>query len=486
MKKSQIAFRISIPGIILLFVLFNCTKRQLKNRIPDNALVVSGSRYMLPADFTHRLRFTPHRSLRGMTLPKKRELYLQPLIYELLFANAADQLHLDTNQVYQLKLREIKKDYVREELYQKEVGERVKVSKDQIKEALDRYQHELTLSYLSFETREEAQYAHDLISSGEATFDEVVGILRKPGAKAPKINVKWGQLVPSVEDSVYRLKQGEVTGIIGAQKGFLIMRLDTVTQVEPAPNETPIKRLEKVQKTLKDRDLDIASDKYVQQVMSKVNINVNHAGAKLLEQYVKAHQPEPPSDSLARKPVESKEIRKLLQYSKGELNKPLVHFDGIKWTIKQFLEIAYARGIRLPDKPKPVPPWIKQTLGQLMEDEVLARKGFAQHLDTTATVRHQVNRWDNYYSSRLYTSYLGKQFTSDSVDTKQIANLIDSLNTVYHPKIDSTILNKLPVDNTEMIAIKRGYPNRIAVPPYPNVLLEFELAMKDSTHKSTH
>jgi len=342
----------------LTFLIISCGQKKPENKIPVDALVKVGSRYMMPEDFTHRLRFTPHRPLKGMTMPKKRELYLKPLIDEALFANAAGSLDLDTNRVYQLKLREIKKDYVREQLYKKEIGDSVHITQDEMQTALYRSQHQLTLDYLPFETKEEAQYAEDLIHSGEATFDEVVSILDTTGAKPPHIDVRWGQLIPTIEDTVYNLKQGQTSGIIETPRGYLIMRLDTTKQVIPSAAKSPEELAGKVRNVLQERLLDSASSQYIQNVMRNIDVKVNKDGISVLEQYVKAHRPEPPSDSLKQTTSEDKEIRQLFGYSSQQLHKPLVNFGDHEWTIREFLEIVYARGVSLPDKTKPVPPWI--------------------------------------------------------------------------------------------------------------------------------
>lgn len=480
MQKSKRYLKEATSVFLISVLFFSCGQRQPENKIPANALVTVGSRYMMPEDFTHRLRFTPHQPLKGMTLPTKRELYLNPLIDEALFANAASSLNLDTNRVYRLKLREIKKDYVREQLYKKEIGDTTHITQAQLRTALFRSQHQLTLDYLPFETKKEAQYAEDLIKSGEATFDEVVSILDTVSAKAPHIDVRWGQLIPSIEDTVYNLKQGETTGIIETPSGYLIMRLDTTKQVIPSAAKSPEELVGKVRQVIKERLLDAASSEYIQNIMRDIDVKVNQDGVEVLEQYVKAHQPMPPSDSLQQTTTDDKEIRQLFGYSSQQLDKPLVNFGDHEWTIREFLEIVYARGVSLPDKTKPVPPWIKNTLGEMMRDEVLADEGFQQHLDTTATVRHQVNRWDNFYSSQLYADYLLQNFSNDSAYVSVVSQKLDSLSTAYPPQIDYKTLHQLPVDNTEMIAVKRGNPTRLAVPPYPNSFLQLELSKKDS------
>jgi|GEM_PF-3515496 len=477
MKENRMLI---IVGILFIFV--QCGHKDQDVNIPKDALASAGGHYVMPKDLAYRLEFTPHRPLPGLSPLEKKKTYLQPLIDEILLAGASADLRLDTNRVYQLKINEIEKDEVRETLYFQEVQGKTDISDNQYAEALHRSKQELLLNYMTFRTREEAEYIRSLLARGEANFQEAFEIVYKAGLEPPSVNVRWGQMHPQVEDQVYGLEKGQVTDIIETSDGFMIMQLDSVKDITPRSTEKYEEHMRKVRQQLEERVLDEASSTYVQNVMENISPQVNGEGISILQQYIEQRQPQKSRrnpDSLQTR-LPTREIRWELTLPRSKVQTTLVTFNEQTWQVRDFLEIALGRGLEMPDKTKSVPLWLKNTLEQFMRDEVLANIGYEQGLDTTATVRHKVNRWRNYYRSNLYAEYLEAQLSDNTNYATMMKKTLDSLKTVYSPRVDSQRLKNLKLNETQMIVMKRGSFNRLAVPPYPQSFLDLHYPAGDT------
>ena len=469
-----------------LLVIVQCTQKDKSKKIPSDALASAGSQYIMPNDLSYRLEFTPHRPLPGLSPQEKKEAYLQPLIDEMLMAAAAADLRLDTNRVYQLRVREIEKDEVREALFFEEVGDKTEVTEDQYAEAVQRSKQELLVNYITFRTREEAEYIRSMLASGEATFQEAFEIVYKAGLEPPSVNVRWGQMKPEVEGQIYNLEPGQVTDIIETGNGFMIMQLDTVKNITPRSTEDYEKHVRKVRQQLEERVLNEASREYVLGVMGDVSIDVDNEGISILNQYIEQRQPEKPErnpDSL-RAQLPTREIRWKLNLPREQRQQKLVTFDSRTWQVQDFLEIALGRGMKMPDKSKSVPVWLKNTLGQFIRDEILANVSYEQGLDTTATVRHKVNRWENYYRSSLYTEHVESQLSESNSYTTALKSKLDSLRSIYPPRVNRQQLRQIDLMESQMIVMKHGSFNRLAVPPYPQSLLQLHSPLQDTQTQS--
>lgn len=478
MKIQKTVFLLSASLLLL-----HCSPKDQTNQIPSDALASAGQQYVMPKDLAYRLEFTPHRPLPGLSPAAKKEAYLQPLIDEMLLAEAAADLRLDTNRVYQFKVKEIEKDEVREALYFADVESKTNITDQQYSEALRRSRQELLLKYMTFQTREEAEYIRSLLARGEANFQEAFEIVYKAGLEPPSVNVRWGQMQPQIEDRVYGLEKGQVTDIIETPEGFMIMQLDSVKDVTPRSTEKYEEHKRKTRQRLEERVLNKASKEYVLSAMEEVSIDVNNEGISILHQYIKQRQPEKPQQTnpdTLRAALPTREVRWKLDLPPEEKKTKLATFDNRTWTVQDFLEIALGRGLKMPDKSKAAPVWLKNTLGQLIRDEVLADIGYQRGLDTTAVVRHKVNRWENYYRSNLYAEYLESQRQDSGEFTSAMRQTLDSLKTVHPPQINEKQFQQLDLNDTQMIVMKRGSFNRLAVPPYPQSFLKLHYPVQDS------
>lgn len=463
-------------GVILLTLLFACQPTR-EPRIPEEALAVTGDRYIMPSDLEYRLRFTPHRPLKEMSDHQKRLHYLQALIDEAMLATRAAPLQLDTSQVYRLQMREIEKDEVREALYKRQVRNKTTIPEQAYREALQRSKQERVLEYISFQTRDEAEYARNLLSSGEASFQELYEIVYKAGLEPPTMPIRWGQLPPAIEDSVYTLQPGETSGILDTGQGFLLVRLQEIRDVTPKDPEKYRKQMNRVRRQVEDRILESASQEYISEALQGIQAKVQKPGLEVLQNYLhKVISTEKPGrgDRLFTVPGEWE-----TDLPEQDLGESLVEFNGDRWSAKDFLEVVYGRGVRFPDSTEAIGPWMREKIGILVRDELLAREGYDQGLDTTKTVRTKVNRWDNYFRSRLYLDYLKSQTPSQQAYRKSLRAQLDSLSHGLQISVDSTRLSGLTITPMQMTVVKRTTTSRLAVPPFPSSLLEVRV---DSSH----
>ena len=189
----------------------------------------AGNVYISTDEFVKRFEMLPGLFRHpGGRLEEDKLVFLYSLIGEKLLAQEALARKLDTNTAFRASLGEIRTMLARDELYRREISNKVSVSRSEIREGIARARKELIVSYLFFDREEDARQARKRLSRqsdlASLTFDPSVSFLRDT------ITVSWGAAQPEIEEAVFALKGHEISPVVQAGPGFYIL---TVLDAHP-------------------------------------------------------------------------------------------------------------------------------------------------------------------------------------------------------------------------------------------------------------
>ena len=125
----------------------------------------AGNVYISTDEFVKRFEMLPGLFRHpGGRLEEDKLVFLYSLIGEKLLAQEALARKLDTNTAFRASLGEIRTMLARDELYRREISNKVSVSRSEIREGIARARKELIVSYLFFDREEDARQARKRLS----------------------------------------------------------------------------------------------------------------------------------------------------------------------------------------------------------------------------------------------------------------------------------------------------------------------------------
>ena len=241
-------------------------------------------------DLKSRLQETPEAYQQYIATAEGRRQFLNLLIREKVLLSEAKTLGIPHDPAYQKAIEKFKLDWSRrlqeyEETLQVESALRQLRAKELAATDTDvdkyfndhraDYDHplEITVSHILLSSESDAQAALARVKSGEP-FERVARDMSKDPATAVHggklAPIKRGTLVPEFEDAAFKLRVGEVSGIVKSQFGFHIIKKLAEKQL-PARPESEVKEEIRTQ---------LERDKFNQWVAAKQSV----LGVKVDEQ----------------------------------------------------------------------------------------------------------------------------------------------------------------------------------------------------------
>lgn len=234
----------------------------------------------------------------------QKKNYLNDLIMEKLLYKKALKDNLDKDKETQDVIAEATKKIIIARLVEKEVEKKVKVSDGEVKKYYDEHSEEFMLperwraSHILVDTLEEANAIKQKLTEG-ASFDELAKENSKDTTAKMGGDIGYfskGQLVPEFEEECYKLKVGEVGGVVKTQFGYHIIKLTDKKDPEVQPLESVKDMIRRELERDKKKDL---LDKMMSDVKNAAKIAINE---KLLDEEIKKDAPQAkPAENAAEK-----------------------------------------------------------------------------------------------------------------------------------------------------------------------------------------
>jgi len=353
---------------------------------------------------------------------------LYSLIAEKLWALEAENLHLDTAEIMQTTFKALEKMHVRDALYKVEIKNKVHVTNQEIVTELKKYFAELNLNFIFSPDSFTIYGNYDSLRSG-TPFSRLLNIKEED---LPLLKIKYGDLVESIEDTVYKLNKGEFTAPIKTNSGWMIFRL-IGTNVSTPPNENLNESTNKVKKILKERKTDKIYNEFFYKFFHDKKVTTNgelfwSISDKISELMHSKKIDQKISDS-ENVFLDASDILKIeSELGSDTLKMVFIDFDQDPFTVKDFLRYFIFEGF-YSDKVEPeiIAAKLNARTKTLIEQELLAREGYKRGLQNLPEVKRSIEMWQMNYLSKILQAQFADSIKINDEEMKEYSSSNDTL-----------------------------------------------------------
>jgi len=195
-----------------------------QNRLGKGNVAKVGNNVITGEEFTERYEFTPQfrKQIKQMRNSLKLE-FLYSLIAEKLWADESAVEGLDKTDAIKFAGEQIEKMFVRDELFSREIKEKVQISDLELIRGTARSNIKLKVNFLFSEDKEEIFNLYKLLNEG-VPFDTILTESPEMDEQKTPMDIVFGQMEESTEDSLYSLKINGYTSPILTPDGWYIFR----------------------------------------------------------------------------------------------------------------------------------------------------------------------------------------------------------------------------------------------------------------------
>ena len=216
--------------ISFLFICTACTKME-EQKGPYLAKV--GKMKIMQADLEREMKNLPDFAQQLFKGSEGKERFLNELVKKELLYQEAIKRGLDKNAEYKHKVEDFKKITLIEQLLEKEIEAKTKLTDEDIKAYYDEHKEDFSpfnkirLSLIRVKTEEEAKNILEKLKKGEdfAKIAKESSIDTNSAKNGGDLGYfSKGRMAPLFEEAAFKLKKGEVSDIVRTSFGFHIIK----------------------------------------------------------------------------------------------------------------------------------------------------------------------------------------------------------------------------------------------------------------------
>lgn len=371
-----------------------------------------GSTLLSEDEFLERYELTPVFGKQNKSNKGENKLkFLYTLIAEKLWALQALEEKLDTTDAMKITYESFLKMFVRDFLYQKEIRSQVNISEQEILTAYARNSTKLYVNYLISEDKNEIDYLYAFLKKG-IPFDTILAESPEFLEQTSPLEIVYGQMDESTEDSLYRLRKGEYTSPILTPDGWYIFRLTNRVEnllLEADERDNSFKTAKQIVQTRKERKLYL---KFYENYFKGIQVDVDAELLKSLTLQLSRilhdksiRYQNKPNDKIYLEPLEVAQI--LQYYPTDTLNQILVKFSDDPVTLKKFILSLGFDGFSVTETSlENVFKKLNSRTRSFIEKELLSREGIKRGYQNEPNVKSSLKIWfDNYLFQMLQSRF---------------------------------------------------------------------------------
>ncbi|MFO7524924.1 MAG: peptidyl-prolyl cis-trans isomerase [Ignavibacteriaceae bacterium] len=416
----------------------------------EDYLAKAGYKTITTSEFIERYEMTPgfRRHVKGMEESTQLE-FLFTIVAEKLFALEARELRLDTTEVITFSTRAFEKMFVRDALFQREVKNKISVTEEEIILAAIRNASRLYVNFLFSEDEEEINQLYHYLNQG-VPFDSILAESPERNEQLSPIQVTFGQLEESIEDSVFNLKVGDYTKPLLTPDGWYIFKLVNRSEnifITEGDKDEAMKTLIRI---VEGRKLRKRQAEFYLEFFSDQKVEVNPAIFESLAQkisviveYKKNNFDIKQDDPVHFDAYDVISIEN--QFGEDTLSMPFIKLDENPISTQEFIRSIAFDGFNITDyKLNFVRASLDLTTRRVIEYELFYREGIKRGYQDLPEVKNEVERWvDNYLFQKLQNRIVD----SINVTDQEVKDYYEMLN---QPKHFPVIVNIIEVLTSEL------------------------------------
>lgn len=389
---------LSVIFVRVLFIL-SVTAQSAEAQEKSKALAYFGKETISSDEYVNRYELSPHPGTASKPDSLKKE-FLLSMISEKLWAMEARNIGLDSQESFTSYYKPLEKMLVRDALFDREVGSRISISKDDIRNAQQRSQWMLKVYILSSRDSAKIGNAWSELRRG-VKIDSLITIDSSSG-KAPVYIIRYGQMDDEkVENVIFSLKPGSYSQPVRTKDGWFVFYMLDKTKTNLGKEEAHKNSLE-AKMRLKERRAKAIGIKYLDKLFEGKNVRINRELFKLLGEKIlrnlSAKEAAGGEKNLYLSESDILNIKKTI--SADTLNMPIAYQQPEPLTFREFLSYLILNGFSVPDRGR-VFASLKYKADRFIEDDLLAREGYRLGLDKLPAVRKDLKQWQDSYLAQL-------------------------------------------------------------------------------------
>jgi hypothetical protein len=409
-------------------------------------------------EFLSRYELTPGLHRKTTQTEANKMDFLVSLIAEKLLIVKARQSGLETDTMVQSNIREVERLLVRDELYRKEISQRITITERERAEAMRRAKNDMKVYFLFARTEEGATMLHDRITKGRPlenfSFDDNA---REDFDGPDSAVARWGDVDERMEEVIYSLKLNETSAPVRLDDGWYIIKLMGKTITVTAGEKERAALKERVDATLRKRKEIARMSAFMTDALRTKRADVN---ARLLKSVVShlwddAQARNPRRSDTAMYFVDRISVEFLRNRLVDTMQAALVSFPHTRWSVEQALEKIRETNLAtaLPTL-RTIGIDVEQRLREVIDQEFLTEIGYERGLHQSNAVRNDLRVWRD--------AYLAQSVRSRINDTVAITNHdIEAIRRVF--RNDTAIVNNEEKAREKVFEIKSNdFVDRIA------------------------
>ncbi len=409
--------------IISLFLITTTLSAQNINIQDDNIVAKIGDKIITKREFTERFDLNPQFQKHSLRLLESNKLeFLFTLIGEKLLALEAEKNGLDTTLGVSSAIESIEKVYARDALFQNEIRSKIILTEEEIFFGKVKNANVLSVKYAFSESSEIIDNVYKSLQKG-ISFDSLDQVMTSNlELNINPIEVRFGDLLESIEDSVYKLEINEYTKPLFAPDGWYIFYLlnkkeqqfETVEDIENADKT--------VRKILEGRKGETIQSVFYKEFFKDKKVDVDPVLYKyLLDKLIKIFKSKEEAGYVSQDRLwhlDAFDVSNIeFEADSEKLNQNFILFENSPTTFHNFLREFLLQGFSLTSISKEnISENLSTQIRIIIERELLAREAIKRGLQNTEDVVHYKNIWKDHYLSQSTIDTFSKDVSiSDSL-----------------------------------------------------------------------
>jgi parvulin-like peptidyl-prolyl isomerase len=267
MKKINIA-------VIFLLALISCQNKSVN----DKVIAKVGSQTITESYLNGKMQELGPEAANYLTSKAGKKQFLDMIVNEKIISMAAQNSAVKNSKEYNQKVDEMKKqldtrlkdfkDYLLTRMFIEDLKKKeLEVSNEEAKSYIEKYPKLISIEHIVTDDYAKAQEMLEKIKSGKS----ITGIMQDKnykdiamGGKLPPVMA--GEFLPELEDMIYKMKVGEVQGVVKSRIGYHVIKKISEEKINPDKPEF----IERAKRVLEKKKFD----EYMNNMQKKYKVEV--------------------------------------------------------------------------------------------------------------------------------------------------------------------------------------------------------------------
>ncbi len=409
--------RLSILTLVIASVVRLAAQQNLPHETP---IARVGTQTITAGEFISRYELTPGLQRHNVAKTDERKAeFLFTLIAEKLLALQARERSLDRDSTLLKAVHGVERLFVRDELYRREVREKVTIGDVERQQAMAMAQQDLKVYFLYASNKATADSLFALIRTGKAL--ESLTAVKGPRSSwdGPDSAItRWGDADEKMEAAVYSLKLNQTGPPVHLDDGYYIPKLmgKSITVLGGEQQRRSLQ--ERVEQTLRKRKEQHRMFAFIAEALKTARTEINAKATKAaITGLYDAYRASLPSGAAQSDTTTFFLTRDLVEVVLGQnremAGQPYVRFPKGQWSLETTLEKMRTAGLSI-ERPTlaTVRFGYEQRLHDLIDQEHLTQIGYERQLQHSTAVQKELGPWRDWYLAQLYKNTIADTLTA--------------------------------------------------------------------------